>query len=200
MDNFGELWSDVDNRWGQGTENEVKYTTTMKNRLVQRMVGPNAISGSALARETGVSEATLSRWRRQASTVSSVSAKHRKPSATAVSSKKNWTAEEKLAVVMEAAAIPEDELGAFVRRKGLHLEQLERWRATAMGALDETAGPRKQAKRGPTPEQKRIRELERQLRRKEKALAEAAALLVLKKKYESLFADEEDDTDPRSEE
>jgi len=49
-----------------------------------------------------------------------------------------------------------------------------------------------------TPEQKRIRELERQLRRKEKALAEAAALLVLKKKFEAVFADEEDDTEPRS--
>jgi len=204
VDNFGELWSDVDNPLGRRTESEVKYTTAMKNRLVQRMVGPNAISGSAVARETGVSEATLSRWRRQASTVSSVSAKHRKPSATASNSRKNWTAEEKLAVVMEAAAIPDDELGAFVRRKGLHLEQLEQWRAKvsegAQQALDERAERRKQVKRGPTPEQKRIRELERQLRRKEKALAEAAALLILKKKYESLFSDEEDDTDPRSEE
>lgn len=180
----------------------MKYTTKMKDRLVRRMVGPNAISGAALGRETGISQATLSRWRQQAGTVGSVSAKDRTPSTSSGKSAEHWTAEEKLAVVMEAAAVPQEELGALVRRKGLHLEQLERWSATvaqsAQNALDESTGRRKRAKRGPTPEQKRIRELERELRRKEKALAEAAALLILKKKYESLFADEESDTDPRS--
>jgi transposase-like protein len=188
----------------RNTKPKVKYTTKMKNRLIQRMVGPNPMSGAALARETGVSQATLSRWKQHAGRVGSVNAKDRPHSTSSRKSTKQWTAEEKLAVVMEAAGVPPEELGAFVRRKGLHLEQLERWRATvtegAQQALEEKVGRRKQAKRGPTPEQKRILELERQLRRKEKALAEAAALLVLKKKYESLFADEEDDTNPRSEE
>ena len=47
---------------------------------------------------------------------------------------------------------------------------------------------------------RRVRELERELNRKEKALAEAAALLVLKKKAQAIWGDEDDDTDPRNDE
>ena len=49
-----------------------------------------------------------------------------------------------------------------------------------------------------SPEAKRIRELERELNRKDKALAEVTALLALKKKLESLFGDEDDDTTGRN--
>jgi hypothetical protein len=45
-----------------------------------------------------------------------------------------------------------------------------------------------------TAESRKIRELERELRRKDKALAEAAALLVLKKKLAVLWEDEDDST------
>jgi transposase len=106
---------------------------------------------------------------------------------------------EKLRVLSEAERMSEDELGAFLRREGLHREQLEQWRVAAAEALGQPA-KRSRAKRGPSPEQKRSRELERQLRHKEKALAEAAALLVLKKKFETLFGDEDDDTSPTSDE
>jgi transposase-like protein len=180
---------------------EVTYSESMKARMIKRLTGPNAMSAAALSRETGISEASLSRWLNAAGTVAEMSKKTRQLRRNPSRRAEDWTAEEKLAVVMEAAALPEDELGAFVRRKGLHLEQLKQWRELvldgAAGAL-ESPTRRKSAKRGPTPEQKRIRELERQLHRKEKALAEAAALLVLKKKHEALFGDEEDDTSPRS--
>jgi hypothetical protein len=46
---------------------------------------------------------------------------------------------------------------------------------------------------------KRIRTLERELARKEKALAEAATLLVLKKKLQALEVDEDVDTDEEHE-
>ena len=52
--------------------------------------------------------------------------------------------------------------------------------------------------RGPSPEEKRIKQLERELNRKEKALAEAAALLVLSKKYRAIMGDEDDDTGEQS--
>ena len=50
-----------------------------------------------------------------------------------------------------------------------------------------------------SPEARRIRELEKELRRKDKALAETAALLVLKKKANAIWGDEDDDTAPSSE-
>jgi transposase len=104
----------------------------------------------------------------------------------------DWTAEEKLEAVLEAAALTEEELGAFLRRKGLHEAQLVEWRKAILAGLEKRPGGSKRSF-----ETKRIRELERELRRKEKALAEAAALLVLQKKVQALWGDEDGDTPPK---
>ena len=85
-----------------------------------------------------------------------------------------------------------DEVGAFLRQQGLHQEHLVEWRAALELALAEGG------ERRPSKEAKRIKELERDLARKDKALAETAALLVLKKKMDLLWAAEGDDTDKRS--
>lgn len=106
----------------------------------------------------------------------------------------DWTAEEKLAAVIEAVSVPEEELGAFLRRKGLHESQLREWRKTVLSGLEK---PRARASKD-TAQSRRIRELERELRRKDKALAEAAALLVLQKKVRELWGDEDDDTKPKN--
>jgi transposase-like protein len=98
--------------------------------------------------------------------------------------------------VREAAALSDDELGEFLRREGLHEEQLEQWREMLIQAAPEVFGKRRRKKT--SPETKRIRELEKELPRKDKALAEAAALIVLKKKAQAIWGDEDDDTDPRS--
>jgi len=52
------------------------------------------------------------------------------------------------------------------------------------------------AKPGPSVETQRIQALERELRRKDAALAETAALLVLKKKVRAIWGDADDTTDP----
>jgi transposase-like protein len=99
----------------------------------------------------------------------------------------DWSAEEKLAAVLEAASLSEDELGVFLRSRGLHDAQLQQWRDQMLIGLEPK--PFKRA------ETKRIQELEKELRRKDKALAETAALLVLKKKAQAIWGDEDDDTD-----
>ena len=160
------------------------YSPAYKVKMIKKMTGPYARSANALAAEVGVSQGTLSRWLREAANVPRVSgSKQHNPERSGGKRAQDWTAAEKLKLVMEAAGISEDELGAFLRRKGLHREQLEQWKmqveAGATSALDER--PEKKGRR--SPEQRRIRELERQLRRKDKALAETAALLVLKKNW-----------------
>jgi hypothetical protein len=92
-------------------------------------------------------------------------------------------------LVAEAARLPESELGAFLRREGLHEAEVKAWRESMLGAL--RPGQSKHAK---SIEARRVRELETELRRKDKALAEAAALLVLQKKVRDLWGDEDDDT------
>lgn len=108
---------------------------------------------------------------------------------------KDWSAQEKLQVVIEAAGVPEEELGAFLRRKGLHEAQLEEWRQSVLGSLEKTPG-RPGKKR--TAEARRVRELERELARKDKALAEAAALLVLKKKARAIWGGEDESTEKKN--
>ena len=91
----------------------------------------------------------------------------------------------------------ETELGALLRREGVHEADLTAWQAAAEAALspDHRAAPSPEQQR----DQRRIQELERELRRKEAALAETAALLVLKKKVQAIWGDEDDATDPRPE-
>jgi len=164
--------------------------------MVQKMAGPNGRSATSLSEDVGVPQATLSRWLKQAGTVPAVSKTKKTKKARAGTTGKrpqDWSAEAKLQVVLEAAELSDAELGEFLRRKGLHEGHLEEWRRQAIEAL---APRRRRAK--VSPEAKRIRELEKELLRKDKALAEAAALIVLKKKALAIWGDEDDDTDPRS--
>jgi transposase len=151
---------------------------------VSRLVGPAARSANAMAAEVGVPQATLSRWLRAARNVSDMT----RPMG------KKWTGTEKLRVVREAHGLSGSALGALLRREGLHEPQLTAWRAAAEAALAEPA----RGRATPSVEAKRIQELERELRRKDHALAETAALLVLKKKLEAIWGDEAASTDPRS--
>jgi len=147
----------------------MEYSASLKATMVRRMSGPDAVSANALAEETGLSQTTLSRWLREAGG-DKVSAMKRKKRP------RDRSAEERLALLVQAAALREEDLGAFLRREGVHQAHLDEWRATALKALGESA------KGKPKPEARQLRELKKELHRKEKALAEAAALLVLKKK------------------
>jgi transposase len=179
------------------------YSAGFKARMVQRMAGPEAISATALAREVGVSQNTLSRWLRKASvprpTVPPMT-KKKKPSRKSTSRKggpRGRTAEEKLRIVIEASSLSDEDLGAFLRREGIHEAQLEAWRATVMEAAT-GALKAPHAKKGErTPEARKIKELEREINRKDKALAEVTALLALKKKIREIWGDEDDDTATR---
>lgn len=167
--------------------------------MIERLSGPHALSATQLAGETGVSQSTLSKWLKAAGTVGPKMARRDNQKAPPTPSKRpgDLSAEEKLALVLEAATVPTDELGAFLRRKGVHEAQLAEWRATATAAL---RPPSKRDRKTASIEARRVRDLERELARKEKALAEAAALLVLKKKAQAIWADVDDDTAPGSDE
>jgi transposase len=165
------------------------YTEGFKARMIQRMAGPEGISAHALARQVGASQNSLSRWLREAPTVASMSKK--KPA------KRHRTAQEKFQVVLKAASLTDEELGAFLRSEGLHEATLEEWRTKAMegatGALKASHGKRSEN----TPERRKIRELEKDLGRKDKALAEVSALLILKKKYQAFLEEKDGDTPTR---
>ena len=108
----------------------------------------------------------------------------------------DWSPEEKLKAVLEAASLSEDQLGTFLRRKGLHETHLQQWRLQMLNGLGKVSVDKKPKRRA--ADTRRIRSLEKELKRKDKALAETAALLVLKKKVQEIWGDEDDPTAPRS--
>lgn len=156
----------------------MEYSEEFKDEMVKKMLPPRSMSAGALHKETGVPQPTLSRWRREAGNLTGMSQKRKK-----------WTPAEKLRVVLEASGLEDAKLGELLRREGLHEATLAQWRADAEGALAD--GPRRGK---PSAEARTIRELQRELHRKEKALAEVSALLVLKKKAHLLWEDEDEDT------
>lgn len=166
------------------------YSQSFKDSMVQRLVGPHAISAAALAEEVGVAQSSLSRWLREARTLGRM--KNEKTDPTKAKSTREWTEEEKLRVVAKAAELTDEELGAFLRKEGLHESQLNQWREAVVAALRERGKP-KVSKREKAAA-KRIKKLEREVRRKDKALAEVTALLALKKKLDALLADEDENT------
>lgn len=151
------------------------FSVAFKQKMVQRLTGKNAVTASQLSRETGVRQQNLSRWLEEARSLPTV-AKKPKPAV------REWTVEQKARVLAEASKLDGEELTAYLEREGVKLVEYEQWRL----ALDEGGVASVSTIR-------RIRQLERELARKEKALAEAAALLILKKKVETLYGEDEDD-------
>ena len=172
------------------------YAESVRARLFGRMLGPNGVTGWRLAAETGIAQPTLSRWLRAAASIKDVSTKPpASPPEPSTPSKRpqDWTALERAQAVLAASQLSDAALGEFLRRQGLHREQLEEWKRALEEAL---AQPRRSGRASGAA--KRIKELERELVRKDKALAETAALLVLKKKMALLWGDGDDDTPPKS--
>lgn len=167
--------------------------------MIERMTGAGAISAGALSEEVGVAQSTLSYWLREAAVSGSgLCSQSKRDSSEVMMNRspkrpKDWTAEDKLNAVLKAASLSEAELGAFLRREGLHETHLRQWRSRMLEGLHGTS-PAGGKAGGKSPEAKRIRQLERELTRKDKALAEAAALLVLKKKVQAIWGDEDNDT------
>ncbi len=167
------------------------YSEAFKSKMVQKMAVPGGPSANALAQDVGVDQSTLSRWRRQAARVDGM----RREKSPQARRPQDRTSAEKLGAVLEASSLSEEELGGFLRREGVHRSHLEQWRQQMLRGLEEKPPRRRSTK---TAEGRRLRELEKDLRRKNAALAETAALLVLKKKAQVIWGDGDDDTAPRS--
>lgn len=159
------------------------YSEDFKKDMVIKMAAPGAQSATSLAKETGVPQSTLSRWLRSYATVrlEGEAMRQRRP--------QDLSAEEKLEALLEYERSSEEQRGVFLRQKGLHEATLEKWKKEMLEGLKIKAfvGGKKD------PQRKRIAALERELRRKEAALAEAAALLVLKKKADAIWGDGRDE-------
>ncbi len=147
---------------------------------------PNAMPVRSLSKETGVSDVTLYKWRKEFRDKGfAVPGDDSRPD--------SWSAQDKLAVVIETAALNESELAKYCREKGLYAEQVTGWREAALKGYERDEQLQQQQASSRKEDRREIKKLKSEARRKDKALAETAALLVLSKKSQAIWGDPEDD-------
>ncbi len=155
-----------------------RYGQAFKDRAVARLLPPESAALEVISREIGISVDTLERWHADALS---------KPARG-----RAWTAGARLEAVITTASMSESDKSAWCREHGVYPGELNQWRASCTSALAEPEEARA-SPQATRQDRKRIKELERDLRRKNAALAETAALLVLSKKLEAIFQKGEDE-------
>lgn len=163
-----------------------QYSDEFKEHLIRQMLPPISKSVRQLHNETSVSEQTLFKWKKQAK-ASGMAA----PSGTGTS--EDWSSEDKFLIVLETARMNQAELAEYCREKGLYVEQIEAWRDACVNANGSVANESKRLKKDLSESKKQVTKLNRELKRKEAALAETAALLVLRKKAQAIWGEPEDE-------
>ena len=158
-----------------------RYSVERKNAVLKKLLPPENQSIPAVSASEGISEATLYNW------VSKVRREGSAVPGSRASNAEQWDGEAKLAVVFETQAMNEAEKSAYCRKKGLYPEQIERWRAACIAGASNNEPNSDALKKARND----IKRLNRKIDRKDKALAESAALLVLSKKFQALWEDED---------
>lgn len=162
------------------------YSPERKAAVIARMLPPNSMPLTRLAKEEGIALGTLTRWRDEARRQGQLlPAADRGPD--------GWSSRDKFAAVLETAALNETDLAEYCRQRGLLPEQIRAWRAACEEANDWERASTARMTQTSREERKRIQALERELARKEKALAEAAALMILRKKAAAIWGQGEDE-------
>jgi transposase len=152
-----------------------KYSQAFKEALVTQILTRGDRTVASVCAEAGVSRKTATTWVRVCGTVSA----HPTPRG-----RMTWTAEAKLKAIVETAGLAEPELGLYLRREGLYSHQITAWRAEVLEHFATRPMPKKDAR------DETIRQLEREILRKDKALAEASALLILQKKVDVIWGNQ----------
>ena len=162
------------------------YPKERKEAVLRKMLPPNNKTIPEIAKEEGISEGTLFNWRKTARAEGRLM-----PNGDTTPA--GWCAADKFAAVVETASLNEAALSVYCRERGLYPEQIRQWREACEQANDWDRNQNKRLKKARKADEKRIKDLERDLGRKDKALAETAALLVLRKKAQAIWGESEDE-------
>lgn len=159
-----------------------KYEQSFKNSIVRKILLPDGPGITSISEETGISVPTLYSWVRKLRQDVEMEAQGNNPNDRSII--------EKQELVLEAAAIPQEDLGAFLREKGIHEEHIKLWRDEVRAVLKKNSIDMRHEI---SEVKKKNNELEKELKRKDKALAELSTLLVIKKKWDSILNPKEDE-------
>jgi len=162
-----------------------RYSDEFKYSIMMKMMPPQNQSIRQISRETGLSEGTLHKWRKQART---------KGLAVPGGEQEveRWSTQDKFLIVMETALLSEIEMADYCRSKGLYVEQVLAWKDACMQANGGVAQQASRLQKELRLKERELKKMGQELRRKDAALAETAALLVLRKKANAIWGDGED--------
>lgn len=163
-----------------------RYPSERKAAILNKLLPPLNMTVAEVAREEGVSEQTLYNWRTKAK-------ESGLPVPGRASTTEQWPADAKLAIVIETAPMSESELSQYCREKGLYVEQVKEWKDQCLCGFQSSREQAQAAKKQAKSDRAEIKYLKKDLRRKEKALAETAALLVLRKKLNALLGEDDEE-------
>ena len=157
------------------------YSEEFKEKLVQEMMSPSGRNVSEIHRATGISENTLYSWKNRYGGGADEVGRQSKP--------ENWSGDRKLLAVIETEGLNQQEMSEYCREGGLYVEQIERWKEFAAAGAESGTLLTKSQRQEWHRDKKKLGKLDKELRRKDKALAEMAALLVLEKKAQAIWGD-----------
>ncbi len=157
------------------------YSADFQKSVVSKYLHRGHRTAESVAQDSGVSMASVYGWVKKYGNVQAMTNKSsRKPN--------DRKGQEKLQLVITYFSLPEEEKGKFLRENGLHSDHLEQWKKMLESGFDPKPKSSSLAE-----DKKKIKDLEREIRRKDKALAEAAALIILKKKADLLWGMDDDE-------
>lgn len=156
-----------------------RFSEEFKASIIQKSLLPGGPSLVELARKHDLTVSTVYGWK----------AKYAMHSGMSKSNK--WTPDKKLEAIIKTASMNENELGEYLRANGLHSSDLEQWKSDFYNSQKSPGRPRKDAELAKSEAEGK--QLKKELRRKEKALAEMSARVVLLKKSHEIFGDSEED-------
>jgi transposase len=158
----------------------MSYPLQFKENVV-KMVLTGTDSQAQIAKDMGVPASTMRYWLEKVkNTGDTIMAKHEKRP-------QDWSSKEKLDALLESAKLTDEQLGAWCRQKGIHTHHLEKWKKEF--SKDQSRNKNNNVRQL----KKEVKDLQKELNRKDKALAETTALLVLKKKVDAIWGDNRDD-------
>ncbi len=155
------------------------YPSEFKEQAVQKALTRGSIPLKSVAQALGIGYSTLQTWIR----------KYKKMNTDTDSQRpQDWTREAQLQALLDTAAMREEQRSQYCRAKGIFPHHLEKWRLSFIESDKVTVTPGK-AQVKILKEENAL--LHKEIRRKDKALAETAALLVLQKKFQALWEDKD---------
>ena len=159
------------------------YSIQVKEAVLQKVLHGNK-PHHEIAMEYGIGKSTIGKWLRQYRQNGSINlkSKEKRP--------KDWTSEGRITALITTGSMSPEECASWCRKKGIFPHHLEQWKKDAISGM--AAGSRKKQSETEKQLRKENSALKKDLNRKEKALAETAALLVLKKKAQAIWGEPEE--------